>query len=75
MSVYDLDFPRAWGDVSLSADFRRRPEDFCVYENLGFEPSGEGEHVYLHIEKRGDNTAWLARQIAHRKVILGKGDF
>jgi len=44
--------------------FRQQLHDFCVDEVLGFDLLGEGEHVYLHIEKRGDNTAWLARQIA-----------
>jgi tRNA pseudouridine13 synthase len=40
------------------------PEDFQVDENLGFSPLGEGEHVYLHIWKRGENTAWVAEKIA-----------
>lgn len=61
---YDLDFPYAYGGPDIRADFRRVPEDFFVDENLGFELSGEGEHVFLHLQKRGDNTEWLARQIA-----------
>jgi tRNA pseudouridine13 synthase len=31
---------------------------------LGFEPDGEGEHVFLFIEKRGSNTADLALRLA-----------
>ncbi len=31
---------------------------------LGFSFSGEGEHLCLHIEKRGDNTRWIARSLA-----------
>lgn len=27
---------------------------------LGFEPSGEGEHLFLHIKKRDQNTQWVA---------------
>jgi tRNA pseudouridine13 synthase len=59
-----LDFPRAYGSVSARASFRSCPEDFEVIEELGFEPSGDGEHIYLFIEKRGENTAWVAEQIA-----------
>ena len=39
------------------------PEDFVVEEILGFELSGEGEHVFLRIEKRGENTDYVARQL------------
>lgn len=31
---------------------------------LGFPLSGEGEHLCLHIEKRGDNTRWVAKLLA-----------
>jgi tRNA pseudouridine13 synthase len=67
MSVpnFSLDFPRAYGAVDAIASFRAAPEDFQVTEVLGFEPSGEGEHVYLYIQKQGENTAWVAERIAH----------
>lgn len=61
---YSLDFPRAYGELTASADFRTEPEDFQVDEFLGFDPSGQGEHVYLHVCKRGENTAWVAEKIA-----------
>lgn len=61
---FSLDFPRAYGELTASADFRTEPEDFQVDEFLGFEPSGQGEHVYLHVCKRGENTAWVAEKIA-----------
>lgn len=38
--------------------------DFCVSENLGYCADGEGEHLFLLIEKRGLNTAFVAKQIA-----------
>ncbi|MDF2178974.1 tRNA pseudouridine(13) synthase TruD [Aliiglaciecola sp. CAU 1673] len=38
--------------------------DFIVRERLGFEPSGDGEHVFLWIRKDGANTAWVAEQLA-----------
>lgn len=40
------------------------PEDFGVEEVLGFGLSGQGEHLCLHIEKRGQNTLWVARALA-----------
>ena len=62
--IFSLDFPYAYGQPEASASFRVEPEDFHVDENLGFEPMGEGEHVYLHVWKRGENTAWVAEKIA-----------
>lgn len=44
---------------------RSLPEDFYVVEDLGYEPDGEGEHHYLYIQKRGENTDWVAKQLAH----------
>lgn len=40
------------------------PEDFIVEEQLGYQPIGEGEHIYLWVEKRGLNTAYVAEQLA-----------
>ncbi|MDO3384479.1 tRNA pseudouridine(13) synthase TruD [Gilvimarinus sp. SDUM040013] len=64
MTNFSLDFPYAFGGPVAEADFRRVNSDFIVFEDLGFELSGEGEHIYLHLQKDGDNTEWLARQIA-----------
>lgn len=59
-----LDLPRAHGEPVLSAQLRSRPEDFQVFEQLGFAPDGRGEHLFVEVEKRGANTAWVARQLA-----------
>lgn len=56
--------PGGHGGPVLSARFRDRPEDFRVDEIAGFEPSGEGEHLLLEIEKRGLATAEVARRLA-----------
>ena len=64
MTDFSLDFPRAYGALTATAIFRAQPEDFQVDEELGYVPSGAGEHVFLHICKRGENTAWVAEQIA-----------
>lgn len=62
--LFAVEFPLAYGGLLGEAGFRCVNSDFLVTEELGFTPSGEGEHVYLEIEKDGDNTAWIARQIA-----------
>lgn len=43
---------------------RRQPEDFIVDEISSVALTGEGEHVCLHIRKRGLNTEDVARQLA-----------
>ncbi len=52
------------GKPEATGLIRVNPEDFQVDEILGFELSGEGEHVCLHIRKRNSNTAFVAKQIA-----------
>lgn len=56
--------PYAHGGPAATGQIRQQPEDFIVEEILGFTPTGEGEHVFLQIQKRGENTDYLARQIA-----------
>lgn len=63
MSEVNLDWPVALGGRAGSALFKTVPNDFQVREELPFEPAGHGEHLFLRIEKTGQNTAWLARQI------------
>lgn len=58
--------PRALGDTSLRAKYRQTPEDFKVNELLGFNPSGTGDHIYLHIEKRELNTQAVMMDLAHQ---------
>lgn len=57
-------WPRAAGDGVARAQVKSLPEDFRVYEQLGFEPGGAGEHVFLHLEKRLLNTQDLAQRIS-----------
>ncbi|HIQ39588.1 MAG TPA: tRNA pseudouridine(13) synthase TruD [Sulfurivirga caldicuralii] len=44
--------------------FKQQLEDFQVEEVLPFSLSGTGEHLWLWVEKRGQNTAWVAQQLA-----------
>lgn len=57
-------WPFAYGQPCGQGKIRSLPEDFVVSENLSFEPSGAGEHVFLKIEKKGENTEYVARQLA-----------
>ncbi len=57
-------WPYVYGGPSGQGKIRSLPEDFIVKENLSFEPSGEGEHVFLQIEKKGENTEYVARQLS-----------
>lgn len=54
------------------ATYRNRPEEFQVDEVLGFEPTGAGEHLLLHVEKRGANTRYIAAQLAKWAGITGR---
>ena len=58
------DLPYAYGLPPGQGMIRQNPEDFIVQEQLGFTPSGEGEHVFLQIEKRGENTDFVVGQLA-----------
>ncbi len=56
--------PPGAGPVVARALLKSVPEDFRVFEELGFEPGGEGEHVFLHLEKRLLNTQDLAQRLS-----------
>ena len=72
MSVDQL--PYAHGGPVATAKVRSCPEDFQVYEDLGFEPTGEGQHRMIEIEKRDLNSDWVASQIAaDRGKEAGRG--
>lgn len=53
-----------YGSALVSGLIKSTPEDFEVIEELGFEPSGEGEHLFLQVEKRGLTTPQLVERIA-----------
>ncbi len=53
-----------YGQPKGSAGFKLQLTDFVVTEHLGYQPCGEGEHIYLWVRKQGLNTAYVAEQIA-----------
>ena len=56
--------PYAYGEPESEADFKSRPEDFVVEEVLGFEPSGEGEHLFLLLQTDDHNTRYTVKCLA-----------
>lgn len=57
-------WPYVNGSPSGTGNIRIVPEDFVVMENLSFVPSGSGEHAFLQLQKTGENTEFVARQLA-----------
>lgn len=57
-------WPRASQQALPTAVLKRRVEDFRVFEELHIDFSGEGEHLYLFIEKRGFETLEVAERLA-----------
>lgn len=57
----------------IGGRIKERPEDFLVEEQPLYEPCGEGEHLYLFVEKTGMTTDDLVRHVA-RKCRVGRRD-
>ncbi len=57
-------WPNAYPASGASATLKRLNEDFVVTELPLQPPCGEGEHLWLDIEKNGANTAFVAQQLA-----------
>lgn len=62
-------WPRVSGELPGSALIRCCPEDFQVSEQLGFELSGEGEHCFLHLQKRQLNSLDLLRRVSELSAV------
>lgn len=63
-ATIDSDFVKVNGSSNLSGRIRCSNEDFQVDEIQQFTPSGTGEHVWLKIRKDGENTDWVAKNLA-----------
>ncbi len=54
------------GVEPIHASIKERPEDFLVDELPLFDPCGEGEHLYVGVQKRGvDHQEMVARLSRH----------
>lgn len=64
MNEYELLGPRAHGEPCGQAVLKAVAEDFQVDEVLDIPLSGQGEHLWLWVEKRGLNTEEAAKRLA-----------
>ncbi|MGP4842760.1 tRNA pseudouridine(13) synthase TruD [Marinobacter sp. 1Y8] len=73
MSQWRLDWPTASGTRLGTAIIRQAPADFMVDEQVRPDTfTGDGEHLCLRIEKTGDNTEFVARELSK---VAGCRDF
>lgn len=72
---YPVTFSRfafAYGRPESEAVLKAEPADFQVTEQLAFSLTGEGEHLWVWVEKIGQNTDWVAKQIARWAGVTQK---
>jgi tRNA pseudouridine13 synthase len=58
--LWTADLPGVGGRIKTA------PEDFEVEEIPAYPPSGQGDYLYLWVEKRGMGAEYFARQVARR---------
>ena len=69
------DFPLVSSHLSgTGGKIRTELEDFQVSENPAYVPSGDGEHTYLRLEKRGHTTKYVVEEL-HRSIGVPFKDF
>ncbi len=56
----------------IGGKIKTRPEDFYVEEIPLYQPSGQGQHIYIEIEKVGIPTYTAIKKIAHALNISPK---
>ncbi|WP_163391947.1 tRNA pseudouridine(13) synthase TruD [Enterovibrio norvegicus] len=52
------------GKPSATGRLKAQPEHFFVSETLDFTPAGHGEHFLVRIRKIGENTKYVANELA-----------
>ena len=57
---------------SIDAVIKREPEDFVVEEVAAYEPSGQGDHLFLWIEKRDVPAEALIKHLARTLKVPGR---
>lgn len=71
-SLRALQWACARGTPGAKGVIRHCDDDFEVTEQLGYEPSGAGEHLWLLVEKRNQNTGWVAEQLARALSVSAR---
>jgi len=57
-------FCYAHGSPRIKGLLKSTPEDFVVEEQIAYSLTGEGEHLWCWVEKRCENTDWVAGMLA-----------
>lgn len=78
LPTIQTNFQYLYGAPKSKGVLKSIPEDFIVKEDLGFELTGEGEHIFIEVQKTGANTMFVAEVISkylkiHPKFITHAG--
>ncbi len=60
------------GKPTAKGKIKAQPEHFKVIEQLGYEFTGSGEHVMVLIRKTGENTSFVANELAKACGVKSK---
>jgi tRNA pseudouridine13 synthase len=63
--------PRVLPAARVPGRYKVAPEDFVVVEEEAYAPSGEGDHVWLRVRKRGRSTLQVVAELAR---ALGRAE-
>jgi len=66
------EFEYLYGKPNVTGFIKQEAADFVVIEDLGFELTGEGEHIFISIRKEGENTQYVARALAKAAGVADK---
>lgn len=61
-----------YGKPTTIGQYKQQLADFIVKEDLGFALTGEGEHVFVNLQKSDCNTVFVAEQLAKYMGISAK---
>lgn len=64
LSIIIPNWEFAYSGPQCTGIIKSKPSDFIVEEQLSFQPEGRGEHAFVQIQKRGENTEYVARLLA-----------
>lgn len=66
------EFEYLHGKPEVTGFIKQEASDFVVIEDLGFELAGEGEHIFISVRKKGENTQYVARALAKAAGVADK---
>lgn len=66
------DLAYLYGKPECKAKLKAQPEHFVVKEELGYSFTGSGEHLMVKIRKTGENTMFVANELARYCNVKSK---